>query len=446
MITPRRRPPIPTARPQRSVRRQQRELIVLYLGSLAGVLLVFATVVRQGFAGIASADVRSQLTLIGEDLSSLPMPQPGSEAELQDSHKDFTTAHQQVEWFVGDESQPRARLGQVRTLGPLPRRRPGQRAIWQESSDSIALIRPADADGSDGRGQPRVWLRISQGLESLQSRRRELDLAMAVAISLALLLSAISATLLARRVVEPLERSLLRLREFGLDASHELRGPLAAMAANAEMGLLDAREGDEQQRRRFEAIASATDQMQRLVEDLLLLARQEAGSVDQPQPVDLAELVAQQLTLYRDALALSSQRLEQHLEAGLIVLGQPGLLHQLVRNLLDNAHRYSPEGSSIRVQVSRRGRLAWLEVSDNGPGIPEDQLGRVFDRFWRASADRSDGGSGMGLAIAARICRAHGGDIRVASSQGRGSRFLVELPLAPQITASPGPGLKAWAP
>lgn len=418
-----------SARPARTVRCQQLELLGLYLGSLAGVLLVFAAVVREGFANIVLADVRSQLSLIGEDFSSLPMPQPGSERNLQASHKDFATAHQQVEWFFVNDHRPAARLGEVRTLGPLPPRPQGERMLWRTTGNSIALIRPADANGLDSQGQPRVWLRISQGLEPVDNRLQQLDLAMAVAITLALILSAACATLLARRVVEPLERSLRRLREFELDASHELRGPLAAMAANAEMGLLDCAAGDGAQRRRFEAIASATDQLQRLVEDLLTLARQEQGGSQQPQGIDLAVLVRQQLAIYGDALTLLGQRLQQHLETGLLVQGHADLLHQLVRNLLDNAHRYSPEGSLIGVRVGRKGRLALLEVSDEGPGILEEHLPRVFDRFWRASPHRGDGGSGMGLAIAARVCRAHGGNIRVSSAAGCGTRFEVELPL-----------------
>ncbi len=431
MIWPRSPSAVLSARPARTVRRQQIELLSLYLGSLAGVLLVFAAVVREGFANIVLADVRSQLTLIGEDFSSLPVPQPGSERDVQASHKDFATAHQQVEWFLGDDRHPAARLGEVRSLGPLPPRRQGERMIWSTTPDSIALIRPADANGLDPRGQPRVWLRVSQGLEPVEKRLQQLDLAMAVAITLALVLSAACATLLARRVVEPLERSLRRLREFELDASHELRGPLAAMAANAEMGLLDCAPGDGAQRRRFEAIASATDQLQRLVEDLLTMARQEEGRSQPSQRLDLGELVRQQVALYNDALRLRGQRVEEQLEPGLLVQGHPGLLHQLVRNLLDNAHRYSPEGSLIRVRVLRKGRLASLEVSDEGPGIPAEHLPRVFDRFWRASSHRSDGGSGMGLAIAARVCRAHGGNIRVSSAAGCGSRFEVELPLLP---------------
>jgi signal transduction histidine kinase len=103
-----------------------------------------------------------------------------------------------------------------------------------------------------------------------------------------------------------------------------------------------------------------------------------------------------------------------------LVHGHAGLLHQLVRNLLDNAHRYSPEGSLIRVRVFRKGRQAFLEGSDDGPGISSEDLPRVFDRFWRACPHRSDGGSGMGLAIAARISRAHGGNIRVTNAAGCG--------------------------
>ncbi len=419
-----------TARPSRTVRGQQLELLTLYLGCLTGVLLVFAVVVRKGFESIAIADTRSQLILIGEDFSALPMPEPGSERKLEASHKDFATAHQQVEWFVGNARRPAARLGELQTLGPLPPRRSGQLAIWQSGPDSLSLVRPADGEGLDSHGRPRVWLRISQGLEPLENRLHQLDLAMGVAIALALLLSAVSATLLARRVVRPLERSLRRLREFELDASHELRGPLAAMAANAELGLLDCRSDDDPQHRRFEAIASATEQMQRLVEDLLLLARQEERPLADPQRIDLAELVQRQLALQHDALALKELSLQRALEPGITVLGQSDLLQQLVRNLLDNARRYSPPGSRIAVRVWARGRHACLEVSDQGPGIPAEQLPRVFDRFWRASPDRSDGGSGLGLAIATRICRLHGGSIQVRSAPGEGSRFLVELPRA----------------
>ena len=201
------------------------------------------------------------------------------------------------------------------------------------------------------------------------------------------------------------KRSLRRLREFGLDASHELRGPLAALAANAEMGLLDCPDADSPQRRRFAAIASAsasasaTDQMQRLVDDLLQQVRQDASRLEQPSRLALADLVRQQLALFGDSFALRRQQLDSDLEDGLMVIGQANLLQQLISNLLDNAHRYCPEGAKVHVQLRRRGRFACLEVRDDGPGIDPGSLPRVFDRFWRASAPR------------------------------QGSRFVVELPL-----------------
>lgn len=416
--------------PARSLRRQRLELLGLYLGTLAGILLVFALVVREGFRQIAMAEVRSELSVLGGELAALPSHQPGRERALQGRFSDFAAAHQQLEWFEGEDHGPIASLGEVRTLGALPARAGAQRMIWQERDDTLALVLPADAGGLDRRGQPRVWLRISQGLEPLKSRMHQLDLALAAAISLALVLSAISAGLLVRRLVDPLERSLRRLREFEMDASHELRGPLAALAANAELGLLECPEGDTPQRRRFAAIASATDQMQGLVEDLLLLARQDQGPIASLQRLDVSLLVAEQLELYGDALSLRQQQLTVALQPGLIVLGQAALLRQLVRNLIDNAHRYSQENATLAVRLERRGRQALLEIRDTGPGLAEEQLPRVFDRFWRASADRGDGGSGMGLAIAARICRSHGGEIQVVSAKGQGCRFLVSLPLA----------------
>lgn len=421
----------PTGHPARSLRRQQLELFLLYLGSLAALLLVVAGVVRTVSREAELSHLRGQLSLIGEDLAGLPLPEHGSERHLQESHKDFATSHQQVEWFLetsqgSGHTGPVARLGEVRNLGPLPPRLPGQRFYWQEGPGWLALVRPVDAPGSRG-----VWLRISAGLEPLEERLRQLDLALALAVLLALLLSGLCSWLLTRRAVRPLELSLARLRQFSMDASHELRGPLAALAANAEMGLLDCGPPTDPQRRRFEAIASATEQMQQLVDDLLLLARQDEQRLEDPRPLDLSRLLEQQLDLHRDGLALGDHPLTVVIEPGLSVLGQGALLQRLARNLLDNAQRYTPRGGAIGVALERRGSVACLTVSDAGVGLSAEELPRVFDRFWRASAERGRGGTGLGLAIAARICAAHGGAIRVASRPGEGSCFQVELPLHP---------------
>ena len=415
---PRSQPPL-----DRSLRRQQTELLLLYLASLTGVLLLFALVVREVFEGNQLADVRSHLSLIAEDFSGLPLPAPGTERDLQESRKDFSTAHQQVEWFVHGRTDPVARLGEVHTLGPLPPRLPERSPLWQEGPGWIALVRRSDVS-------PGVRLRVSEGLEPMESRLGQLDLALAAAVLVALLLSGVTAVLLTRRAVRPLERSLGRLRQFSLDASHELRGPLAALAANAEMGLLDCDPGDATQHRRFGAIASATAQMGHLVDDLLLLARQDEERLADPEPVDLSFLLEQQMALHRDALTLRGQTLQPTLDPGLQVVGRPALLQRLVRNLLDNAIRYTPEGGQVSLRAQRRGATVTIAVQDSGIGLSADQLPRVFDRFWRASPDRAGGGSGLGLAICSSICAVHGGSIRVTSAPGAGSCFVVELPAA----------------
>jgi len=425
-----RSPSRPTGRPVKGVKRQQVDLFLLYLGSLTAVLAVMALIVRAGFVAGEMADTRSQLLLIGDDLSNLPPPQAGLERDLQETRKDFATAHQQVEWFQAGGDQAIAHLGELRSLGPLPQPLPGQTLIWQQGPDWISLVRPLDAAGQDNRGGPRVWLRISQGLEPVALRLQQLDLALGVAIVVALVLSAGTSLLLTRRAVQPLQRSLVRLRQFSLDASHELRGPLAALVANAEMGVLDAGSQAPAQQRRFEAIASAAHQMEQLVNDLLLLARQDELRLELPQRLDLSLLLEQQLRLLRDGLTLRQQQLSVDLQPGLIVQGQPSLLQRLFRNLIDNARRYTPEGGTITVQAHRQGQQALVAVTDNGIGLRPEELPLVFDRFWRASPDRSDGGSGLGLSIASRLCQAHGGSIQVSSRPGEGSRFEVTLPLA----------------
>jgi len=415
-------------RPAKLVQRQQLELWLLYLASLAGVLLLFALVLRGVFQQSQLATIRAALTVVSEDLASLPLPEPGSERDLQESRKDFATAHQQVEWFVKGVAVPVARLGEVRTIGPLPALAPGKRLLWQHGPDWIALVRPVDSAMVEGHAPGTVWLRVSEGLENTEAQLTQLDLALAASVGAAMLLSLLMARLLTQRAVQPLQRSLSRLRQFSLDASHELRGPLAALGANVEMALLESDPGLTPQRRRFEAIGLATAQMEQMVDDLLLLARQDEQRIEHAEPVDLSALMELQLDLIRDGLALRQQRLSIELECELIVLGQPILLQRLFRNLLDNAQRYTPDQGLVSVTAQRRGGLITVAVEDSGVGLTADQLPRVFDRFWRASPDRGVGGTGLGLAIASRICLAHGGSIRVTSQLGEGSCFLVDLP------------------
>jgi OmpR-family two-component system manganese-sensing sensor histidine kinase len=351
-----------------------------------------------------------------------------------------------VEGFTAAGGAPLLRLGEPITLPPQQPPDPPDTRAWQQGPASLALVRPRAPQGSSSSTGGIAWLRVSTSLEPMQRRLRQLDLTLAAAVGLALLLSAAAAVRLSRRSLWPLEQHLDRLRQFSVDASHELRGPLAALAANLEMALLETPAGASTQRRRFEAMASATDQMAQLVDGLLLVARHEGAALPQPTPVDLTALLAEQVALQQAGYRVAGLSLASELESDLTVLAQPALLQRIFRNLLDNARQYTPRGGRVALRAQRSGTTVRVEVEDTGYGLRPEEAERVFDRLWQARPDRGGGGNGLGLAIASSLCQAHGGRIEVHSSHGQGSCFTVHLPLQPSRGAlgrpqvSPGSG------
>jgi signal transduction histidine kinase len=247
-----------------------------------------------------------------------------------------------------------------------------------------------------------------------------------------------------RRLADTFDAMLARLdaafanqRQFLADASHELRNPLAIIRTNLDVALADPDADPEDLRQALEVIRRASDRMGHLVDDLLALARGQALSVTSV-PVDLGAVVADasdELFIQAEAKGIT---LDRTIVPGIVVSGDPDALKRAVANLLENAVRYSPPGSRVRLAVgSERGR-AWVAVSDEGPGIaPEDQP-RVFDRFWRSDKARSraEGGTGLGLAIVRQIANGHGGEVQLQSRVGVGSTFTIWLPVAPVEGAS----------
>jgi two-component system OmpR family sensor kinase len=205
---------------------------------------------------------------------------------------------------------------------------------------------------------------------------------------------------------EEREALLNRQRQFVADASHELRTPLTSVLANLEL-LAEVLEGE-----RGEAARSAlrsTQRMSRLVGDLLLLARADAKRAVPHAPTDLAKIVI-------DAAAEIGPVAGEHLldvdAEPVTVDGARDELHRLVLNLLQNALQHTPGGTRVHAEVRRAGDQARLVVSDDGPGVPADLRGRVFDRFVRGEGDRG-GSVGLGLSIVRAVARTHGGDVVV---------------------------------
>lgn len=336
-------------------------------------------------------------------------------------------------------------------------------------------------------------IHVGQSLEEVQETLQRLVLILAVMTPLTLLLASAGGLFLANRALSPIDRvtratqrisaehldqrlnlalpddevgrlartldgmlerldeAFRRQRQFTADASHELRTPLAIMKGNIGVALHRPRQPAEY-RAVLTDVEEEVDRLTRLVEDLLLLARTDTG---QPllhrEPLDLVgllQVVAEQVQPMAEAKGIA---LDVDLPPSLQIEGDPDKLVRLFLNLLDNAVKYTPEGGHVALRAAEAGKRGELggggepgergvmvQIVDDGPGVPPDQLPLIFERFYRADTSRSrtGGGAGLGLALARSIAEAHGGRIEVQSAREKGSTFTVWLP-APDDQPSP---------
>ncbi|MEU1407560.1 HAMP domain-containing sensor histidine kinase [Streptomyces sp. NPDC005728] len=235
------------------------------------------------------------------------------------------------------------------------------------------------------------------------------------------------------------QQSEMRVRQFVADASHELRTPLASIRGYAEL----TRRGREQvgpdTRHALGRIESEAGRMTLLVEDLLLLARLDAGRPLQFEQTDLVPLVVDTISDARAAGMDHNWRLDLPDEPAL-VSADAARLQQVLVNLLGNARNHTPPGTTVTARVQRRGPWMCVDVEDNGQGIPSDLLPHVFERFARGDSarSRSTGSTGLGLAIVQAVATAHGGAVTVDSVPGR-TVFTVHLPALGPAVPQPAP-------
>jgi two-component system, OmpR family, sensor kinase len=225
------------------------------------------------------------------------------------------------------------------------------------------------------------------------------------------------------------EQALDRQREFVADASHELRTPLTSIQANLEL-LQAAEAGTEDDQHAVDSALSSTKRMSGLVSDLLLLARADAGRQLARKELELTSIASGALEEVQPLA--DERRLDSQLDGPLPLEGNPDELHRLVRNLLENAIRHTPDKTTVELTARRDGDQALLEVIDDGPGIPPEMEEQVFDRFVRGpgpSDTSGGGGSGLGLAIVRAVAEAHGGSVDAGRSTYGGARFSVRFPL-----------------
>jgi len=235
--------------------------------------------------------------------------------------------------------------------------------------------------------------------------------------------------------IEEREASQELTRRFFADASHELRNPLASLRANAELyqqgALADRQQVDEAMRR----ITHEAQRMSALTDDMLRLARLDQRPGQQHDPVDLTAVIRE--CAQRAQIADPQRTWHVNIADGLVTTGDEELLRRAIDNLLANVSAHTPRDTVATISAVQDGGAVTIDVSDNGPGVPADQLPRIFDRFYRAGQQSACPGSGLGLAIVTAIASAHNGTAEAAPGDARGLRITLTLPASSQPCPDP---------
>ena len=240
-------------------------------------------------------------------------------------------------------------------------------------------------------------------------------------------------------MIDRIQTSFARQRQFVQDASHELRTPLAAIRTNIEVTEMDPDATPEEYRTLLETVKSQTERLTRLSEDLLFLSSEDGESPDH-EPVAVDAITREVVRQLASLAASRNVTLEAVPVAGLEIDVNADLLYRSLSNLVDNAIKYAGEGSHVLIRPTVGATTIDFEVSDNGVGIPEADVQRIFDRFYRVDRGRSrrEGGSGLGLAIVQEVVRSLGGTVSVRSQLGAGTTFTITVPRGEPQEPDPG--------
>ncbi|MCU0538142.1 MAG: ATP-binding protein, partial [Hydrococcus sp. Prado102] len=277
------------------------------------------------------------------------------------------------------------------------------------------------------------YLQVAAYLNPIQDSLTQLRLFLSIGVPLTLGLVGLFGWVLGGVAMQPTRRAYEQLQRFTADASHELRAPVAAILSNAQVGLLASVDDTVQQRQRLENIVYSTKSMSALINNLLFLARHQGRLNPQDlKEIDIVVLMQSLVDEYKTLTQELNLNFIVHLPPAPVKLKvDPDLLKQALKNLLDNACKYTASGDTVTLKVSTKLRRAFIEVEDNGIGIPAEDIPHIFERFYRVDTARSrqTGGFGLGLAIAQQIIEAHGGQITVESILEKGTKFQICLPL-----------------
>lgn len=269
-------------------------------------------------------------------------------------------------------------------------------------------------------------------VEDLQATKNRLKLNLLVINGVILGVSAVVGYFLAGKTLQPIEESLEEQKRFVADASHELRSPLTALKTSMEVALRDKKMSLTEAKKVIKSNLEDIDSLQFLSNNLLSLANFQSNSHNLVfREIDIAEVVK---NAYRKILPLAK---EKNIEIRIVVKKQTlsvnkESLEEMIVIFLDNAVKYTPSGGKVSINTKTNNKHLLIEIKDTGIGIDPKDLPHIFDRFYRADASRTKekvAGFGLGLSLAKRIIEIHKGSVEVASILGKGSNFIIRLPL-----------------
>lgn len=400
-------------------------LLLSYLLVLASILTVFAVGVRVIFARSLTHQLTEKLTALGEGVAANTEWGNGHiKIDTDFKVQNLINNNQGLQLFDTNKNTIFQQGKFVLSL-PLSLDKAVQIQTAKHGVQGVT-VPINDSQNSQLIG----YVRVSQSLEEIDLLLNKLDLGLGSGIVIALIFSGVGGVILTRLAMQPVEESFQSLKQFTADASHELRSPLMAIKSNLAVALKYPEGMRELDAEKFQAIASAANQMTRLTEDLLLLARTDKVASISKDTVNLTAILDNLFQLYQSQAELKQIYLKPQLTENINLVGDSSQLTRLFTNLIQNSLHYTPSGGTVEITANRLGSNCIVSVRDTGVGIAPEHIKLVFERFWRADESRSycDGGSGLGLAIAQTIAQNHGGSITVTSQLGVGSCFTVRLP------------------
>jgi signal transduction histidine kinase len=411
----------------------QYKLLLSYLSVLASILGIFTLAVRIFFTHNLNQQLIEKLRTLGQSAANAEVDDGLQKGESDFPLQELINNHQALQSF-DVEGRSIDQQGQYILTLPLSH----QESIQTQKIGKVRIL-GVTLPVKSGNGRVMGYVRVSQSLEELDETINKLDWGLGGGVVIALVLSGVGGVWLTQQSLQPIEQSFQRLKQFTADASHELRSPLTVIKTNIAVALKYPEGIRSTDAEKLEAIANAANQMTRLTEDLLLLARSDQAQIHKRDAVAVEEILDSLVQLYQPQaefkqihLLKSFHTKSQQVSQQLFVLGDSIQLTRVFANLIENAIQYTPAQGTIEIKTRLAGQQLYVCVKDTGIGIAPEHLRQVFERFWRASAARSyhSGGSGLGLAIAMAIVQNHGGEITLTSQLGIGSCFTVRLALS----------------